>query len=266
MILHGSVAGPPPGILVAMSRTKEERAQARADKAAARAAKGPGRIRQVIQVFQMTRKADPRSVWLMAAAFVAPVLISILVAALWSGGFWLTFLLWVVLGVFTGILCFVIVLGRRAERVAYRQIEGRPGAVGAVVKSSLPRGWVGSEMPVNVSPRTQDAVYRVVGPNGIVLIAEGPLTRTRHMLEEERRKARRIVPNVEVIFLHVGPDEGSIPLMGLRRRIRKGKRTLRKTEVAAVNNRLQSLTPPLPVPKGVDPFRARPDHKAVRGR
>src|SRR5690606_27872 len=115
-------------------------------------------------------------------------------------------ILWIISGLLAGLLVFLIVLSRKAERAAYSQIKGQPGAVGAVLKSSLRRGWTASEIPVAVSPRTQDAVYRAVGRGGIALIGEGPKSRTTRMLEEERRKVARVAPNVPIHIIHVGPD------------------------------------------------------------
>jgi hypothetical protein len=157
-----------------------------------------------------------------------------------------------------GVLAFLIVLGRRAEKAAYSQIAGQPGAVGAVLKSSLRRGWTASEMPVAVSPKTQDAVYRAVGRGGVALIGEGPRSRTQRMLEDERKVVTRILPNVPVTFLYVGPDADSIPLYKLAGKLRGLKPALRKPEVLAVSNRLNSLGKNgLPIPKGVDPMRVR---------
>lgn len=241
-------------------------AQSRDDKARAKANKAPGRIRQIWQVFQMTRKGDPSSLWLMLAAVLLPTIAGAVVGVLLSGGFWLTITLWALIGLLSGVLLFLVVLGRRAEKVAYSQIEGRPGAVGAVIKSALDRGWIGQEMPVNVSPRTQDAVYRVVGKSGVTLIGEGPKSRTTHMLDEERKRVARIVPNVQIHYLYVGPDPDSTPLHRIRRQLGKNKRSLRRGEITAVANRLQSLQPNMPIPKGVDPLNARPDRRAMRGR
>jgi hypothetical protein len=78
------------------------------------------------------------------------------------------------------------------------------------------------------------------------------------MLEEERRRVTRILPNVAVNFLQVGPDVGSVPLHKLPARMARFKRSLTKAEVYAVSNRLSSLGKnQLPIPKGVDPLRAR---------
>ncbi|HAM26349.1 MAG TPA: DUF4191 domain-containing protein [Microbacteriaceae bacterium] len=232
-----------------MARTKDS---------APKPAKEPGRLKQMYQVFQMTRRYDSNAIWWMALAVLAPILVGVVAGFILSPDAPVGFVLWIVAGVLGGILLFLIVLGRRAEKAAYSQIEGQPGAVGAVLKSSLRRGWTASEMPVAVSPKTQDAVYRAVGNGGVVLIGEGPKSRTQKMLDEERRRVTRILPNVAVNFLHVGPDEDSVPLHKLAGRMARFKRTLNKAEVHAVSTRLGSLTKDkLPIPKGVDPMRAR---------
>lgn len=220
--------------------------------------KEPGRLKQMVQVFRMTIRYDKLAIWFLLLAFILPVLLGLVLALVLSLDNWFGFILYVVAGLLGGLLAFLIVLGRRAERAAYSQIEGQPGAVGAVLKTSLRRGWTGSEMPVNVSPRTQDAVYRAVGRGGIALIAEGPVSRTRRMLEDERRAVTRIVPNVPVHFVHVGPDAESVPLYRIPATLRSYKRVLRKPEVIAVSNRLNSLTKgSLPIPKGIDPMKVR---------
>ena len=221
-------------------------------------AKQPGRLKQMWQVFQMTRRYDSNIVWILVLAFLIPVLISLALALLIPGSNVFTMVLWIVAGVLAGILAMLIILGRRAEKAAYSQIAGQPGAVGAVLRSSLKRGWVGSEMPVAVNGKTQDAVYRAVGRGGVVLISEGPKTRTARMLDEEKRKIVRIGGNVGVTVISVGPDEDAVPLHKLARRLTRIKPTLTKAEVLAVNNRLNSMGTKLPIPKGVDPMKARP--------
>lgn len=217
-----------------------------------------GRLKQMYRVFQMTRRYDPNSVWWMAVGFFLPTIAGVVLGILITGGQPLPLVLWIVSGVLSGLLVFLIVLGRRAERAAYSQIEGQPGAVGAVLKSSLRRGWTASEMPVAVSPKTQDAVYRAVGRGGVALIAEGPKSRTGKMLDEERRKVARILPNVAVHFLHVGPDADAVPLHKISAALGKYKKALNKAEIHAVSNRMSSLAKStLPIPKGVDPFKAR---------
>jgi hypothetical protein len=231
---------------------------ARTSSTPVKTAKEPGRLKQMLQVFNMTRRYDSTAIWWMALAFIAPIAVAVIVGLIFSVNNLLGLILWIVAGVLGGVLLFLIVLGRRAEKAAYSQIEGQPGAVGAVLKSSLRRGWTASEMPVAVSPKTQDAVYRAVGNGGVVLIGEGPKTRTQKMLDEERRRVTRILPNVEVHFLNVGPDSDAIPLHKLASKMARYKRSLTKSEVYAVSNRLSSLGKnTLPIPKGVDPLKAR---------
>jgi hypothetical protein len=220
--------------------------------------KEPGRIKQMWQVFQMTRRYDGSITWLLLLSLLGPTGLSILLAILFSSDNVIGFVLYVIAGVLGGVLVALIVLGRRAEAAAYSQIAGKPGAVGAVLKSGLRRSWTGSEMPINVSPRTQDAVYRAVGRGGVVLIGEGPRTRTQPMLDKERSNVQRVLPNVPVNLIYVGPDAGSTALHKIVPTLQKLKRVLTKAEVQAVSNRLASLgRNGLPIPKGIDPNRVR---------
>jgi len=225
---------------------------------ASKAPKEPGRLKQMYQVFQMTIRYDKLAIWWLIGGFLLPVLAGVVLALLLSRDQILGFVLYIVAGVLGGVLVFLIILGRRAERAAYSQIAGQPGAVGAVLKSSLRRGWTASEMPVAVSPKTQDAVYRAVGRGGVALIGEGPKSRTQPMLESERKNVSRILPNVPVTFVYVGPDAESTPLYKLPTKLRSIKSALRKPEILAVSNRLNSLgRNGLPIPKGMDPMKAR---------
>jgi hypothetical protein len=237
---------------------------ARKNASTPKAAKEPGRLKQMYRVFKMTKRYDSTAVWWMALGFAVPVLVSLVAGFLLSGDNVAALILWVVSGVLAGLLAFLVILGRKAERAAYSQIAGQPGAVGAVLKSSLPRGWTGSEMPVAISPKTQDAVYRAVGKGGVVLIGEGPATRTQKMIDDERRKVSRILPNVPVNVMQVGPDADSVPLHKLARRLGRFKKALNKAEIYAVSNRVSSLHkgPNLPIPKGVDPMKARAQRRA----
>lgn len=221
--------------------------------------KEPGRIKQMYQVFQMTKRHDPASVWWMLLGFVGPIAVIVTAGVFFSGGSVFGIVLWSISGVLAGLLVFLMVLSRRAERAAYAQIEGQPGAVGAVLKSSLRRGWTASEMPVAVSPRTQDAVYRAIGKGGIALIGEGPRTRTTRMIEDERRKVARVAPNVPIHVIHVGPDEDAVPLHRIPKTLRSYKRALNKAEIFAVNNRVTSLMSKrgYDIPKGIDPMKVR---------
>ncbi len=221
-----------------------------------RANKEPGRIKQMVQIYRNTRQHDKNLTLALLASFIAPIAVSVLLAWLLSGGVF-GWILWPLTGILVGVLLVMIVLGRRAESVAYRQLEGRPGAVGAVINGALRRSWRGSEVPVAMN-RSQDAVYRVVGRGGVVLIAEGPVQRTRQLVGKEETQLKRMLPGVTITTLQVGPDEGSVPLHKLSRTLVKLKPVLRKAEIAAVHNRLVSMkADPIGIPKGIDPMRVR---------
>lgn len=234
-------------ILVSMAKTASKPAKV----------KKPSRIKQMWQVFQMTRRYDKQITWMLVVALVAPVVVAVVLAIVFNSGVF-GWILWVVTGLLLGVLLMLIILGRRAEAAAYQQIEGQPGAVSAVIKSALRRSWVGSEIPVAVAPKTQDAVYRVVGRGGIVLIAEGPQARVQRLLSEEDRKVRRMLPYVPVTHVYVGPDEDSTPLHKISSKLVKIKPALSKREVLVVSKRLTSVQAnPIGIPKGIDPKKIR---------
>lgn len=70
-----------------------------------------------------------------------------------------------------------------------------------MLQQALRRGWRFSEMPVHVSPKTQEMVFRAVGPGGVVLIGEGfSKSRVQQITEDERRKVARIAPVLPPTF------------------------------------------------------------------
>lgn len=221
--------------------------------------KEPGRIAQLFDVLKITLRHAPINYLWLGLSLLAPIAAGIVLSFVLFDGNWLFAILWIVLGLVTGALLFVIVLGRRAQRAIYEQNAGRPGAVGLVLRAGLSRRWQTSEMPIAVNPRSQDAVYRAVSRSGVVLIAEGPRSRTAKITEDARRQVHRVVPSVPIHVIQVGPDADSVPLTRLARTMNSYKRTLSRAEVLAVGNRLSSITtnPMDMVPKGIDPRRVR---------
>lgn len=226
------------------------------------AAPRTGRVKQLRDVYRMTSRVDPAVGWWMLGAFAAPLVVVLLLVGLLSGH-------WVyaaVLGVGLGLLAAVFVLARRAERAAYTQLEGQPGAAGAALRV-LRRGWTVEEQPVAIDPRTRDTVFRAVGRPGVVLISDGPPHRVAKLLEAERRRVARVLPDVPLHVLQSGHGEGQVPLAKLPRRVMRLRPTLSRDEVGEVQRRLRALgTARPPIPKGIDPMRARPDRRATRGR
>jgi hypothetical protein len=177
-----------------------------------------------------------------------------------------------VIGIPLAVMAAGIVMVRRTERAAYAQLEGQVGGGGAAL-GALRRGWFFEQQPVAVeATRPGDLsaaamVFRAVGRPGVVLVAEGPQGRAQKLADKERKRISRVLPNVPVTVLRVGTGEGEVPVRKLVSKLQRMRPSLTKAEVTAVNKRLRALgSSPMPVPKGIDPMRARPDRKGLRGR
>ena len=216
-----------------------------------------GTFKQIVSIYKLTAKNDINAVWFAILALVIGVALGVIAGLTLGQGNPFGMAVWIIAGTLIGVLSAMIVMSRRAERVAYSQIEGQAGAVGAVIAQVLKRGWIGSEMPVAVNPRSRDAVYRAIGPGGVVLIGEGSKARVQQMLEDEKKKIVRAVPGAPIQYLYVTGDESSTPLSQLGLKIRKLKRVMTRSEISAVNKRLSALGNALPIPKGIDPMRVR---------
>jgi hypothetical protein len=243
---------------------------ARKEKQQSTTPKKQGRLGQIRQVYTAAHQVDRLIGWWMLLAFVATLAVVVGIGALL--GHWAYAL---VLGLPLALLAATLVMSRRAERAAYRAIEGQPGSSGAAL-GALRRGWFYEQQPVALEgargTRPDDManagfVFRAVGRPGIVLVGEGPQGRVTRLLEAERKKVARVAPGVPVTLLQAGDGEGQVPLRKLTSKITRLKPVLTKEEVSVVNKRLKSLggvRPP--VPAGMDPMRARVDRKAMRGR
>ena len=218
--------------------------------------KKPGRLKQLWQVYKITAKNDPSSVWLALLALLVSVAVGMLIGFLLGGT--LSFVLWTISGTLSGVLIAMIVMSRRAERNAYKQIEGQAGAVGAVLDTQIRRSWRASSMLVAINAKSREAVYRMVGPAGVVLIGEGSSTRLSQMLQDEARKVQRIAPGVKVHQLRVTVDDSGVRLYNLLNTVYKLKKSLRRAEVTVVTNRLEAIGgSSIPIPKGIDPTKVR---------
>lgn len=210
----------------------------------------PGRLKQMRETYKLTRKTDPRIGWILLGIFVG-IIAAFVIVGLLLGRVWF----FVPIGVALGLLAAVVIFGRRAERSAYAQIEGQPGAAAAVLKS-LKSGWFVT--PALTMNKNQDVVHRVLGRPGVILVSEGPSTRVTQMLANERKKTTRYVPDINIIEIQSGNDEDQIPLRKLNTKVRKQKRTLKPAQVTEVRKRLEALsTRPVSAPKGPMPKSVR---------
>ena len=216
----------------------------------------PGRLAQIRQTYQMTKKSDPRIGLILLGWFLLIVAISV-VACLLLGNW-----IWIGLGITGGLLAASIVLGKRAERAAYSQIEGQPGAAAAVL-DTLGKDW--AVTPAVAVTKNQDIVHRVVGRPGVILVGEGASSRVTNALRNEKQKEARFVPDVEFYEIVVGNDDGEVPLTGLNKHIKKLGKSLSPGQVTEVRRRLEALAgQPMSIPKGPmpkSPRAARPPRR-----
>lgn len=227
---------------------KQDPAEKKAAKQAARAARR-ARITQIWQAFQMQRKNDKLLVPLMVGAVVGTGLVLFLVGLL-IGQQW--FLL--PTGILLGILLAMIIFGRRVQRSVYAKANGQPGAAGWAL-DTMRGGW---RVTQAVAGTTQlDAVHRVIGRPGVVLVAEGAPHRTKGLLAQEKKRVSRIVGQVPIYELTVGDEEGQVPLAKLQRHVAKLPRNIDKSQMETVEKRLAALAsrggpaaPKGPMPKG----------------
>jgi hypothetical protein len=208
------------------------------------------RLSQVRAAYTMTKQGDPK-VGLIVAAVGLVVL-----AAFIGLGFLVGHPIYLgLVGVAFALLAMVIVFGRRAEKAAYAQVEGQPGAAAAVL-NTLRRGW--TVTPGVAATRNQDIVHRAVGRPGVVLVAEGSPSRLGNLLAQEKKKYARILPDVPLYDIQAGNGEGQVPLRKLQREVAKLPRNLRPAQVAEIERRLKAMqTMNLPIPKGPMPKNVR---------
>src|SRR5829696_1296614 len=199
--------------------------------------------RMIKQAYTLTAKNDPKLPWIMLITFVAVAAVVELIGILLDSPFiFLPFAL-IVAG-----LAALIVFGRRAQGSAYRQVEGQPGAAAWVLEGMRGDWRVSSGV---AGTQQMDAVHRVLGRPGVILVAEGVPARVRGLLAQEKRKVARVVGDAPIYDIVVGDEEGQIPLRKLSNHVMKLPRNLSAGEVNALGKRMSALGGArMPVPGG----------------
>ncbi|TDC09276.1 DUF4191 domain-containing protein [Streptomyces sp. 8K308] len=208
----------------------------------------PGRLKQIALTYRMTRRNDRWIGWIISAVGLGTFGVVLAIGFLIGHPIYLG-----ILGFLVALLTTAIVFGRRAERAAFSQMEGQPGAAAAVLEN-MRRGV--SFTPAVAINRNQDVVHRAVGKFGVVLVGEGNPNRLRTLMAAEKRRMNRAISEVPVHDVIVGRGEGQVELKKLRSTILKYPRVLGGPRVTEVNDRLRAmgdLMSNMPLPKGPMP-------------
>jgi hypothetical protein len=228
-----------------------------------------GRIKQIFRSYQVAKRTDPRiGLWTL--------LWFVLGAAVGAGLFWVLpprdasvvkIVIVVISALMFGLLAGLIIFSRRAQKAAFQQMEGRPGAALAAL-SVLRRGWITEETPIAFN-KQQDMVHRVVGPPGIVLVGEGNAHRLKTLLNAERRRHERVASEIPVHEVVVGNEEGQVPLAKLSGIVMKLPKAVKPADITDLRNRLKAIDasrPAIPLPKGPVPTSMKGLRQGMKGR
>jgi len=224
--------------------------------------KKSGRVAQLIQTYRMTRQSDPQIGRILLGVFLGVAVVAAVLLHLVLGGWVFP----VVFGLLFGTLSALIVFGRRGQRAALAQIEGKPGAAASAL-GMLRRGW--KTEPMIGFTKQQDVVTRLVGPPGIILIGEGSPHRLKPLMAAERRKHERVASDTPIHEVYVGNGDGQVPLRKLVRHVSKLGRNLKPAQMTDVLQRLKALDANrsnIPLPKGPVPTSMKGMRGNLRGR
>ncbi|MGP4017183.1 DUF4191 domain-containing protein [Saccharopolyspora sp. 5N708] len=218
-----------------------------------------GRIKQIFEAFKMQRREDKLLVPLMLGAFLGVTVVVFLVGMIWN-------VHWVFLpvGLAFGLLAAVIIFGRRVQANVYRKADGQPGAAGWALDNLRGR-WVLNQAVAGTAQL--DAVHRLIGRPGVVLVGEGAPHRVKSLMSQEKKRVARLVGDTPIYEIVVGTEEGQVRLSKLQQRIMKLPRNIGPGQIDSIENRLAALAsrgnamPKGPMPQGA---KMRNVQRAVR--
>jgi hypothetical protein len=202
-----------------------------------------GQLKLIGQAYSLTSKNDPKLPWILLIGFVVAAAVVELVGILLGSPF-----LSIPVAVLVGLLAALILFTRRVQSSQYRQVEGQPGAA-AWALETMRGDW---RVSAGVAGTPQfDAVHRVLGRPGIVLVGEGSPQRVRPLIAQEKRKVARVVGDTPIYDVLVGDGEGQVPLRKLSAHVMKLPRNLSAAEVNSLGRRMAALGGArMPVPGG----------------
>ncbi|OZG28385.1 hypothetical protein BH683_015355 [Williamsia sp. 1138] len=234
-----------------MAKAKASK-EAKAAAKAARKEASRARRKQLWQAFQMQRKEDKLLLPLMIGSILLLTGLAVLIGLLTGS---LVFVL--PLGIVLGVLIAFIIFGRRVQKTVFTKADGQAGAA-AWALDNMRGQW---RVKQAVSGTTHlDAVHRVIGKPGVILVGEGSPHRVKTLLAQEKKKIARVVGDTPIYDVIVGNDEGQVPLKKLERHLSKLPNNINKARIDSLESRLAALGgkgPGAGMPKGPMPAGAK---------
>lgn len=209
------------------------------------------RSAQIFQAFRMQRREDK---WLLPWMVGSVVLVA---GVLFGLGFiWGLPWFFLAVGIALGLLAAVNVFGRRVQRNVYTKAEGQPGAAAWALDNLRGKRW---RVTHAVAGTTQmDAVHRVLGMPGVVLVAEGAPHRVKPLLAQEKKRVSRLVGDTPIYDIVIGNEEGHVPLRKLQRHMGKLPHNIMPSTIENLEKRLSALgSHGAAMPKGPAPDNAK---------
>jgi hypothetical protein len=260
----GGMATSSPGSSRSSSAAKPSKQERKAAKAEAKAAKRERRG-QIWQVFKTQAREDKR---------LLPYMIGTLLlgGAIFAVLAWLTGMWWwigLIFGLIIGAMAALIIFARRVQSSVYKQAEGTPGAAAWSLQNNLKGRW--RITPAVAGTTHLDAVHRVIGRPGIILVGEGAPHRVKPLIAQEKKRIARVVGDTPIYDVIVGTDDGQTPLRKLNPFLMRLPRNISPTRVSELDTKLSALgsrAPQTGLPKGPMPAGAkmRSMQRAVRRR
>src|ERR1700743_3087794 len=221
-----------------MAKPRDAKANkaARAEAKATRKAAAKERRTQLWQAFNIQRKEDKRLLPYMLGAFVLIVAIAVAIGV-WSGGF--APIAMPALGAALGALVAFIIFGRRAQRSVYSKADGQTGAA-AWALDNLRGKWRVTHG--GAATGHFDAVHRVLGRPGVILVGEGSATRVKPLLAPQKKNpTARLVGDGPIYDIVVGNGDGEVPLAKLERHLTKLPANITVKQMDSLESRLSAL-------------------------
>jgi hypothetical protein len=216
----------------------------------AKRAASKARRKQIFEAFKMQRREDKALIPWMVGVFLLSVVVVFGIGLIFD-------LHWILLpvGIAIGVLAAISIFGRRVQRSVYTKADGQPGAAGWALDNM--RGqW---RITPGVAGTTHlDAVHRVIGRPGIILVAEGAPHRVKSLLAQEKKRTARVAGSTPIYDVIVGNEEGQVPLKQLQRHLMKLPRNIDAKQMESMEARLAALgSRAAAMPKGPMPAGAK---------